>query len=576
MVRNRVAVGLACALLLLVPVDAGSRPTNIARIAFEEYRTTLERALTRGDPELRRFYEYLQTADDRFRIDWHRSIHDLTGDGAEEILVERLRFTIDEVTFSFTGDYRARLLNGRTGRFLWDYENEYEGGFPVLAMTMRVGRGVPGLLFPKVDMQSAESPTYRLSLAAADARGKLRWERTFTSSYNLATGDVAGTDAPVAFERFDPDGDAPSDFLIGLTDYVKAAVPDRAVARSDLLILDGRDGELREMGTVGPDTYWFHSIQAGPNIDGTPGEDIVIAGEENSPDSYLETRSGLSGDTIWRRSTHLGWYPWAHRMPDMNGDGNDDMIVGWDRPQSNERVFQIWDAREGRSLWKAEGTFPYLLGDADNDSITDIGAFQFVHTRKRSGARFLAYSKGHQLYRRSYVRRLPTCDGFCFTLGFYLDAGDLDGDRLRDTYVLTSYPTKRKPKIVEYTVSGRDARVLFEQRHVAPVLGSIDGNVGDDLVGSTRSEKGIVRVTAYEGVGRRILWSRAFRMKGARNLGPYGAYDAAAELDGDGGTELVVTVTAPDAVTLLALEGATGNILWQRPIRGNRHITVQR
>jgi hypothetical protein len=95
-------------------------------------------------------------------------------------------------------------------------------------------------------------------------------------------------------------------------------------------------------------------------------------------------------------------------------------------------------------------------------------------------------------------------------------------------------------------------------------------------VGSTRSEKGIVQVTAYEGVGRRILWSRAFRMKGARNLGPYGAYDAAAELDGDGGTELVVTVTAPDAVTLLALEGATGNILWQRPIRGNRYITVQR
>lgn len=576
MVQRRAAGLILCVLLLGAPATAGSddraAPDERAARAFKSYRTAVERALIRGEPAMRRFFTAVRAAEDRHRVTWHRAIGDLNGDGSRDVLVERWRFTVDPVGFGLTGDYRAQVLGGDRGTLLWSYRNEYSGGFPVLAFKIRLGGGAPGLLFPKIDNQSAESPTYRLTLQAIDGYGRGVWQRAFTSTFSWFTGDVAGTDVPFAFQKFDPDGDAATDFLVALTDYVKAAVPDRAVARSEIFTLDARDGSLVFRGSAGPDVYWFHSIQAGPDIDGEGGDDVVIAGEENSPDSYLEARSGLTGETIWREETHLGWNPWAHAVPDMSSDGEKDLIVGWTRPRTNKRLFQIWDARRARPLWKQEGTFPYLLGDVDEDGAADIGAYEFVHTRKRSGARFMAFSRGLLLYKASYVHKLPECQGFCFSFGFYLDAGDIDGDRLRDTYVLSTHPSKGKPKRVEYAVAGADGGLLYRERNLVPVLGSIDGGRGDDLVGFTRSEEDVVTISAYDGITRRTLLSRPYEMTGAHNLGAFGAYDAAVDLDGDGNSELLVKLSGKGAETLMALDGATGNILWQRPVTGNAKV----
>jgi hypothetical protein len=552
--------------------STGQTPDPGAAEVFRHYRQAVERTFVRDEPGARRFLAVAQVGESPYRVTWHRLVGDMDGDGGGEVLLERWRFTIDPIGFGFTGDYRAQVLNGANGRVLWTYRNEFHGGFPALAIEIRLSGGEAGLLFPKIDNQSAQSPTYRLTLEAVDSGGQGVWTRAFTTTCNLATGGIAGTDVPSAFQRFDPDGDAPTDFLVALTDYVKASVPDRAVARSEVFVLDARDGSMKPLGEVGPDVYWFHSIQAGPDLDGLGGDDIVIAGEENSPDSYLEARSGVDGGTIWRTEAYLGWYPWAAALPDMNSDGSADLIVGWDRPNTNERVFQISDARGVRPLWKAEGTFPYLLGDQDGDGTIDVGAYDFVHKRRKSGARFKAFSRGRLLYEESHVERLPECSGFCISGGFYLNAGDLDGDALRDTYVLTSVPTNDKPKRWEYAVADADGSLLYQELDLAPVRGTLDRGAGGDLVGFERTGAGVVRVTAYDGITRRSLWSRSYRMTGARNLGPYGPYGAAMELDGHAGVEVVVTLAGRRVETLLALDGTTGEILWQRPVTGAARV----
>ncbi|MDQ3952199.1 MAG: hypothetical protein M3279_04440 [Actinomycetota bacterium] len=575
--RPTAALLLVTALAATAPATADPAPSASPGQAFAAYRRVVERSLERGDADARRFFESVQADDDRLVFYWHRGIDDLDADGAREVLLERWRVTMDLVGFGFSGDYRAQVLDGARGSTQWTYRNEFSGGFPVLALRISLGEGMPGLLFPKIDNQSAESPTYRLTFdAVMGSSGETVWTRAFTSTYNLATGGVAGTDAPTALQKFEPDGDETTELLVALTDYARAALPDRAVARSEVYVLDAADGSLRSLGEVGPDLVWFHSVQAGPDVDGLGGDDVVIAGNENSEDAYLEARSGIDGATIWRTPARIGWHTWAAPLPDMNADGSRDIIVGWDRPNTNERVFQVWDARKPRPLWKAEGVFPYLLGDADRDGTTDIGAFDFVHTRKRTGARFKAFSHGRLLYRTSHVGKVPECDGFCFSSGFYLNAGDIDGDGLRDTYVLVTMPTKGEPKTIEYAAAGADGSVLYRRRNLAPVLGSLGGTPAGDLLGFARAGRDVIRVTAYDGPTMRSLWTRSYRMTGARNLGPYGAYGGAVELDGGGRRELLLTVAGKRARTLVALDGGSGELLWQRPVTGGRRVEIQR
>lgn len=95
-------------------------------------------------------------------------------------------------------------------------------------------------------------------------------------------------------------------------------------------------------------------------------------------------------------------------------------------------------------------------------------------------------------------------------------------------------------------------------------------------MGFTRSSKNVVTVSAYDGVTRRTLWRRSYRMAGARNLGPFGAYDSATELDGYGGRELLIKLSGGRNEVLLALEAATGRVQWQRTVRGDAEVVCPR
>ncbi len=571
--------------LLAIAVAVGSvvaAPSTFAgdgeaQQAFRSYRRAVEKPWLDADVSAERFFEAVddavaQAEGDRFRLTWNRGIHDLTGDGAQEVLLERWLLAFDPVGFGLSGDYRALVVDGRRGDRMWTYRDELHGGFPLLAMGIDLAEGEPGLLFPEADNQSAESPTYRATFEAVDARGESRWTRSFTTTYNLVTGGIAGTDVPTAFDVFEPDGDDTTELLVALTDYVRASIPDKAVARSEVYALDGADGSLLPLGTVGPDLHWFHSIQGGPDVDGRGGDDFVVAGNENTPDAYLEVRSGLTGDVVWRKAARFGWYPWASGVPDMTSDGRPDLVIGWERPNTDERVFQVWDAQKARPVWKAEGIFPYLLGDQDRDGTIDIGAFEFIREDGRYGARFLAFSRGRLLYERSHVENLAPCQSSCFSAGFYLSAGDLDGDSLRDTYVLANVPDGDGMRVVEYAVRGADGRLLYERRRLTPVRGSIDGGRGGDLLGFALAGPNRLLLTAYDGITRAVLWSRTYRMAGLRNLGPYGAYDAADRLDRDPQHELLVAFSARRAQTLAALDAHSGDVLWQKAVTGAARV----
>jgi hypothetical protein len=568
---TRRTAALLLAATLLAPAAAGAGDRGESDRAYEHYRRNVARTLAGDQQTARRLLAQVDQTSDEQVVDWYRDVHDLDGDGASEVLLERWRITLDPVVFAFTGTYEARVLDGASGRVEWTYGNDFERGWPVLAQPVSLGEGRPGFVFFTIDEATAEAPTRRVTLDAAYGSGEIVWTRAFTSTYNYATGSAAASDVPTTVSRFEPDGDEATEYLVALTDFAGAAT-----VRSDVYALDAADGSLSPLGEVGPDPFLDHSIGTGPDIDGRRGDDFVVVGAENTDDAYMAARSGLDGSPIWETPAKLGRGTWTSPVRDMSGDGAWDLAVGWDRPNDDEPIFQFWDARRGVPLWKAHGVFPYVLGDHDRDGRPDVGSYEFIHDENRSGARFQAFSRGRLLYRTTQVQKPLRCTGFCSSFGFYLDGGDIDADGLRDTYVLVTMSDGQRSEVHEYAVAGADGGLLYRQRRLSPVLGSLDAGPGTDLVGFARAGKDEVRVEALDGDSRRTLWSRSYRMRGADGLGPFGAYDAAAELDGDRGSELVLEVTAGAARTLVAVDGRSGEILWQRPLTGGRWVEANR
>lgn len=138
--KDRVMGLLVCAALIGAPVlvlqpapvrSAAPAPSDEARRAFTNYRTSIERALIQSDPDARRFFQMVKAAEDgREQVTLHRPVEDMDSDGVRDVLVERFRFTRDPVGLALSGDSRAQVLSGRTGELLWTTATIFQAGSP--------------------------------------------------------------------------------------------------------------------------------------------------------------------------------------------------------------------------------------------------------------------------------------------------------------------------------------------------------------------------------------------------------------------------------------------------------------
>jgi hypothetical protein len=297
--------------------------------------------------------------------------------------------------------------------------------------------------------------------------------------------------------------------------------------------------------------------------DGLPelavGAPAARLGEERARPGAVLVLSGADRRVLqeWRGEPERSCFGHALRAAgDVDGDGRDDALVGHEHGARCE----LRSGADGSRLRALDRSWRDVLalGDLDRDGADDLLLFLGGAAEVRSGRddRLLRHLSLHD------ARSL-------------LPAGDLDGDGLTDLLVSgeahtlwasaapagedgarpAPFPRAARRELGELWpggASGEPGALL-----AAVAAGDLDGDGRTDLALSVaRGEAGAV--LALPGSGGAPLW----RIEGAATLGH--ALLAPGDLDGDGAPDLVVAQpVAPFTVVIRAHSGADGVELWR-------------
>jgi hypothetical protein len=538
-------------------------------------RQGLQRAVLGLDPVFEQVYRRArQLNETRF---WnYRTVGDLNVDGYNEVLIDQWTFDEDPsglFLFGLTGRYSGTVVSGRDGEELLSVDSEFVDGFTGLRR-FRVGPdGKPGLLLVESSLFSA---AYTVTYTAIDGEGSTVWRRSLPSTYNWNTGSgffiSAATDALVGANHVDVRPGKADDLVIAQADYVN--LPQRRpVARTRVGVIQGETGELTYLPVSEVSTETIPIGGGVPDIDGDRSDDVVMLGKSSDDEGHVHTFSGKDGTPIWATELRLKGYFWTEGIGRFTRDATPDFLVAQDRAAG--RRFAVVDGATGKVQWERRGIFPYVIGDIDRDGRPDIGAFRFVRGEKRSKDVFLAFANGGgRLYEVAHGLDMSDChEQFCFTFGFYLDAGDLNADGVKDRYVELS--TSWSNELVTYMVNGRTGRRMHDvSSRPIPLLGTVDGH-GDD-VGVAKDRGTPLALKVLTGRDLRPMWNTTFQGRGARRLADvFAPYDGAVTLKSSRCDDVLFGVMGRGTVTLFALDGRDGSVLWRSGVGGPPKATAR-
>jgi hypothetical protein len=551
------------------PSEHRPSPSSPKRLA----RATRE-AILGLDPYLERIYKRASQLEEA-EIDSHRSIGDLNGDDVTEIVIDHWTLTWDPTgTFFFlNGSYRAMILDGASGKKMFTHEAVFVDGFAAV-VPFRVGQeGEPGLLAWE---SHGISSAYTVRYTGLTAQGESLWTRLLPSTWNWQTGNrwllPAGgaTDALMAADRIDVKPGRASDLLIGQSDYLLAPGT-KPIARTTVSVLHGEDGSLTELPVSEMSTEAIPMVAGMPDLDHDQSDDFVLLGNADSDDGHISAFGARDGSAIWSTKYELRPWPWAEAIGDFRGSSTKDLMVEYDTRDT--RVFAIVDGNTGKIAWSRKAIFPYVAGDIDKDGAPDIAGFYFIHGSIDKDV-FVAFSNdGRKLYEVDYIPDTSECNkSFCFTFGFYLNAGDLNDDGVRDTYV--EQQTSWDRDVISYIVTGRTGKMLYERRGLVPVKGAVDGR-GDDLGVIGRRGKHRLSLSILNGSDLSEHWQLVIEGQAAKKFADgWAPYGAAVRLNSDRCADVLIAVKGAGAVILVALDGRDGSVLWQRAVTGGGRVTV--
>lgn len=550
-----------------VPAAAREQPRQTHRV-FYERTLPAARALAAGAEQVGDSHNYY----------FVQPIHDLDGDGIGDVIVQVYDITSAPVDVRFTsstGSLTAYALSGRTGRELWSRTEDYADGSAGV-MPLRVGEDATnGVVVFKVEGGTA---AYTIELNALDGSGEQLWSQTVTSSYNFYTGAGlftpagAATDAPTTFHRFNGVEGSAQDLLLAVSDYVVSR-GGQQVGTTEAKAIDGVDGSVVDYGISATSTEMVPYADAIADVTGDGLDDVVMLTKESGRDLVVAYDSSDSSE-LWQLETRFSDYVWTRRMPDLAGDSKRDFVVAFQR--GNRHVFHVVDAGRGRVAWSGRAWAPYPIGRADRDRRQDVGGFGFVSERRRQGTRFLVFSSGgRRLYSRVHESDVSSCRRNCILFSFLLQAGDLNGDAVKDRYVTQWLVGGQSRSRNDYVVSGRTGRKLY-RRKLIPLLGNVDGRGAGDLATLSRKNGGLLLRT-LTGKGARLVWRSRVRWPGfTRPAFPLQPYGAALQLDRDGCDDVLLMARTGRGAVLTALDGRTGKPKWSSGMGDDRTPKVVR
>lgn len=174
------------------------------------------------------------------------------------------------------------------------------------------------------------------ALTAYDIEGNLLWQAGRVDP----DGANQGSDIPA--QVYDIDGD-------GLNEVVAIMHPDGDTATEGrFYVFDGRTGEL-ERDFALPDPQAHDAIVFANLSGGEAPREILLK------DRYDRAWAvDNEGEVLWSHEGNTGHYPWPY---DFDGDGSDEIMLGYDMVDSDGEVLWSYDADgHADTLWMADVT----------------------------------------------------------------------------------------------------------------------------------------------------------------------------------------------------------------------------
>ncbi|HVF53984.1 MAG TPA: hypothetical protein VNC78_10350 [Actinomycetota bacterium] len=526
------------------------------------------------------------------------AVHDLTGDGLDDVLLHRYSFTFDASVSPPVERTRTRisLLEGRTGRRIWTkrWASEGAGGsFAFEAITGDPARN--GLFVMSVtETSGAATPmVYRFvyEIEALSPRGRSLWSADFESTWLFEIGVVTITGL-LTLDVFDGIGGRQTDLLLGTGEYVEIGLT--SVTDISAAVVDGLDGRsVAHPGRV-------HSVNFFPvpwpvgdlNEDRKQDYVFTMSGpyvgtdEENQPvvttSGVLSARRGDDGSIIWDEPLDLGLFAYVQDGGDITGSDIADLLVSTVHISATDLLglvalsvkvrqrIHLVEGSLGTRMWERPGEAALVPGDIDGDESRDVVTFAWISGRDHVGTKLRAYdSYGELLYvRRHELEHAATAAATWQGVGWW-HAGDVHRDGSKDPFLWHEIGTGPRDLANEtLVVDARDGRVDFRGgNQIQPLAAPLD-HKGADLFEGCWTPPGSVGIAGLTGDEGRGLWSRSLAFELPLPPRGVGIYADAGRLARGAETDVVLNVWSPRAGYVVALDGRTGEEMWSLQVHG--------
>jgi hypothetical protein len=479
----------------------------------------------------------------------HVPFSDVDRDGIRDVMEVDLDLRDAHPTYGFEGTMRVNTPDGASGGVLGNYELPFHSGVPFVVRA-RIGEdAVPGVfIFLTRFISTTEAPTSDFEVRAVTGTGREVWKRRWVStSTSTASRYVAATNLAVPMDLLDRRA-GPTDVLLGVYDYVGAVLSMTPV------LISGEDGSTRSLDpTIVP---WIEGTPwpvAAPDLDGDQVDDILTL-ETSGLGSGIMAASSGSGRTLWHNdSAATGRGTMVAEVGDVSRDGTSDFVLGG--------PLRLFDGADGEVVWERQGgSYVVSHGDVDRDGQRDVLSGRAFFAPHRFGARFsVVNSRGQRLAMKTY--EAPRSE-HGITWLITEEPGDIDGDRLPDSFVhLLHYGSERRVE-QRFAISARSARPLARGSDLFALAGSLGGGTATELL-RARRVGGSYRLTAVDGTSGKSLWYRRVRVPKTMHV----AFHPWAAGGNERQADVAVSFFNPRAGRGLLIDGQDGQVLWTRRLR---------
>lgn len=494
-------------------------------------------------------------------------VPDQDGDGRKDVLSRTVNWTEGKTTFVVaTGAITEPVamttfaLHGPDGAVRWRWEagaNAYARGYPLTRHG--VSGAAPGLLVQ-----------HGTDVTVLEGDGRVRWERR---SGTQATLPVYGAVDTIAFAGFVDVTGAADDEIVLLAGVSTAK-------RLEWLIVRAADASVVTRIPVNGN----ESLRPAGDLDGDGFGDVLLTSRDYSAKtSRARAVSGKDASQFWSVEGDDPLGTAYTPAGDLNGDGAGDLYrytgyyLGDTIVQAPNLTALV--GRTGAVLWGAHAGFvdTPVFADLDRDGSLELVTQRFVFVddaeRPRLESRYIGLRRDGTVAATAVYAVSGTPDTrFYYDTPFWSDSADVDGDGTRDFgHLLWAYD--------DSGLIGHDERIVgADGSHVrtGPLPDYLDWTPalrGSGLdIQTDRRATGALEVARRHGVSDEHLVELRVEVGGH----PFSISSLAADVDGDGYGELVVSATGLEDppfpggggpyfehTRALLVDGRTGQTRWE-------------